>query len=101
MIFKKPFWQRPFVMLLLIALAVGGGVWLALDRPLPEGWFDGNGAPELRLPEFLRQTEPDRLFCAESPETGFCRCITASGQRPEISEAECRRRARESTTDPD
>jgi hypothetical protein len=101
MIFKKPFWQRPLVMLLLIALAVGGGVWLALDRPLPEGWGDGNGTPELRLPEFMRSPEPDRLFCAESPETGVCRCITASGQRPDISEAECRRRARESATDPD
>lgn len=98
MIFKKPFWQRPIVLLLLILLAVGGGAWLAMDRPMPDGWGGGNGTPELRMPEFLRQTEPERLFCAESEETGVCRCISSGGQRPDISDAECRRRARASAT---
>jgi hypothetical protein len=101
MIFKKPFWQRPLVLLLLIGLAVAGGVWLAMDRPMPEGWGEGNGAPEMRMPAFLRQEESERIYCAESPETGVCRCISSSGQRPDISEAECRRRARESATEPD
>ncbi len=98
------FWKRPIVMLLLIVIAVGGGVWLAMDRPLPEGWGEDETRPELRLPEFLRQEareSPDRVFCAESPETGVCRCIRPDGSRPDISEAECRRRARESVTDPD
>lgn len=101
MIFKRPFWQRPIVLVLMIGLAVGGGVWLAMDRPIPDGWGGGNGVPELRMPEFLRQAEPERLYCAESADTGTCRCITSSGQRPEISETECRRRARESATDQD
>lgn len=39
-----------------------------------------------------------RLFCAESAETGRCSCITPEGHRPEVPEAECRRRARRSDT---
>lgn len=101
MIFKKPLWQRPIIMLLLILIAVGGGVWLAKDKPMPEDWFGGRGAPEVRMPAFMRSNTQDRLFCAESPETGNCRCITESGQRPEISDAECRRRARQSVTGED
>ncbi len=102
---KDAFWKRPIVMLLLIVIAVGGGAWLAMDRPLPEGWGEEETRPALRLPEFLRQetreASPDRIYCAESPETGVCRCIRPDGSRPEISESECRRRARESATDPD
>ncbi len=85
-------------MLLLIVVALGTGAWLAMDRPLPAQWSEGEGRPQIRLPEALRRSEPDRLFCAESPETGVCRCITADGARPEISEEECRRRARASET---
>jgi hypothetical protein len=96
---NQPWWKRPVVMALLVILAVAVGAWLALDRPLPEGWMGEDGAPEVRLPEFLRKSEPDRLFCAESPDTGVCRCITTSGERPEISEEECRRRARASATE--
>ncbi len=106
MVVLNAFWKRPIVMLLIVALAIGGGVWLALDRPMPEdwGWGEGEARPEIRLPEFLRQEgrEPaDRIFCAESPETGVCRCIRPDGSRPDISEAECRRRARESITEVD
>lgn len=88
-------------MLLLIGLAVAGGTWLAMDRPLPAGWSDAEGRPEIRLPEALRRSEPERLFCAESPDTGICRCITADGRRPDISDEECRRRARASETQAD
>jgi hypothetical protein len=98
MITHTPFWKRPFMMFLLISLAVAGGAWLALDRPMPEQWLGQDGTPELQLPAFLRKDEPDRLFCAESPETGVCRCITAAGARPDIPQEECRRRARESQT---
>ena len=108
MITLTAFWKRPIVMLLLIALAVGGGVWLALDRPMPDNWqwpwSETESGPEIRFPEFLRQNgrpSPDRIFCAESPETGVCRCIRPDGSRPDISEEECRRRARESVTEPD
>ncbi|MGY6555652.1 MAG: hypothetical protein ACXIUM_14135 [Wenzhouxiangella sp.] len=97
MIDNSPFWKRPGWIIILLAVAIGVGVWLAKDRPLPAGWGDG-GRPTLQVPEALRRSEPDRLFCAESPETGVCRCITAAGERPEISEAECRRRARGSET---
>lgn len=90
-------------MLLLVLLAVGAGIWLAMDRPLPAGWQGDDGRPDMRLPAFLQREDPDRLFCAESPDTGICRCITADGQRPEVSDEECRRRARASETrvDPD
>ncbi len=99
MIIKQPFWKRPLVLVLLVLLAAGAGAWLALDRPLPAGWVDEQGQPALRLPELGRSTPADRIFCAESPETGICRCITSSGERPEINEDECRRRARQSATD--
>lgn len=97
MIDNSPFWKRPAWILVLIAMAVAGGLWLAQGRPLPSGW--GNeGLPEIRLPEALRFNEAERLFCAESAETGVCRCITEDGQRPPISEEECRRRARSGQT---
>lgn len=98
MIIKKPFWKRPLVMGLLILLTVGGGVWLGLDRPMPAQWTQDEGAWPAPLPAFLRSNDEDRLFCAESPDTGTCRCITASGERPEISDEECRQRARQSAT---
>jgi hypothetical protein len=98
MIDRSPFWKRPGWMILLIGLAVAGGAWLAMDRPLPGAWSENNGRPQIHLPEALRRSEPDRLFCAESPETGVCRCITADGRRPDISDEECRRRARASET---
>ncbi|MGY6587840.1 MAG: hypothetical protein ACXIUB_06060 [Wenzhouxiangella sp.] len=99
MIIKKPFWKRPLVMGFLILLAVGGGVWLGMDRPLPAGWGDGDFVRDVRLPAILRGDDADRLFCAESSDTGVCRCITASGERPEVSDEECLRRARQSATD--
>lgn len=99
MIIKRPLWKRAPVAVLLVLLAAGTGAWLALDRPLPDGWIDEQGQPALRLPELGRNNEADRIFCAESPETGICRCITSSGERPEIAEEECRRRARQSATD--
>ena len=98
MINQSPFWRRSGWFLVLVLLAAGGGAWLALDRPLPFGWDNEDDRPEIRLPEVLRRSEPDRLFCAESPDTGVCRCITADGRRPEISDEECRRRARRSET---
>lgn len=98
MINTSPWWKRPGWMLLLIALAVAAGAWLALDRPVPERWNNAGAAPALELPAFLRREQPDRLFCAESPDTGVCRCITAAGERPEIDLEECRRRARSSAT---
>ncbi|TVS14130.1 MAG: hypothetical protein EA419_00230 [Wenzhouxiangella sp.] len=98
MINRAPFWRRPGWVLVLVLLAVAAGSWLALDRPLPESWQSPNARPEIRLPESLRRSDPDRLFCAESPETGICRCITSAGERPEISDAECRRRARGAET---
>ncbi|QOC23084.1 hypothetical protein IC757_02680 [Wenzhouxiangella sp. AB-CW3] len=101
MIIATAFWKRPIVMLLLIALAIGGGIWLALDRPLPAGWGEEETRPEIRLPEFLRQDNgrrSDQIYCAESVETGVCRCIRGDGSRPDISEEECRRRARGSIT---
>lgn len=85
-------------MLILILLALATGVWLAMDRPEPPGWGNADQRPGIRLPEFLRRTDPDRLYCAESPDTGVCRCITTDGQRPEISDQECRHRARASAT---
>ncbi len=85
-------------MLLLILLAVAAGAWLALDRPIPESWTHTESEPVLQMPGFLRRQDPDRLFCAESADTGNCRCITADGERPEIDPAECRRRARASET---
>lgn len=92
MIVNRPWWRRPIVILLLIALAAGAGAWLALDRPLPEALTE----PE-RRPAWLSPPgqQDDRLYCAESPETGVCRCITADGRRPEIDEETCRRLARE------
>lgn len=99
MIANVPFWRRPFGALLIIALVVALGAWLALDRPMPDEWFGDESAGEIRMPEFLRRSDPDRLFCAESPDTGICRCITASGQRPDIGEEECRRRVSESATE--
>ena len=100
MIDNRPFWKRPLVIALLVLLAGAAGAWLALDRPLPAGWGEGDhGLPEIRLPEFMRAPEPVRIFCAESPETGRCSCITSTGERPDISDEECRRRARESATE--
>lgn len=92
-----PIGRRPLLMFVLLAAAIGAGVWLAMDRPLPFASDEGQ-SPTIRLPEFLRKEDPDRLYCAESPETGRCSCIAADGQRPEIGEQECRRRARESDT---
>jgi hypothetical protein len=98
---RLPFWKRPLIMLLLVVLTIAGGAWLALDRPMPEGWSGENGKPDLRLPEFIRREPAERIFCAESTETGICRCITSSGERPDIEQDECRRRARESATELD
>lgn len=96
---SSSFWKSPIVMLLLIVLAIGAGVWLAMDRPMPDQWWgQGDRRPEIRLPEFMRRDDPDRVYCAESSDTGVCRCITADGERPDVSEEECRRRARESQT---
>jgi hypothetical protein len=100
MIDNRPLWKRPWAMTLMVIIAGGIGAWLALGQPLPERWLDAYGQPELELPELFRGNEDDRLFCAESIDTGACSCITASGERPEIDEAECRRRARNSSTDP-
>lgn len=83
---------------MLVLLAIAAGAWLALDRPTLAGWGNSDEQSTIRLPEFLQRTEPERLFCAESADTGACRCITADGQRPEISDEECRRRARASET---
>ena len=98
MIDNRPFWKRPLFIALLVLLAAGAGAWLALDRPMPAGWGDENGLPELRLPEFMRTAEPVRIYCAESPETGRCSCITSAGERPDLGDEECRRRAREAAT---
>ena len=98
MINSSPFWRRPGWVFLLVMLAIAGGAWLALDRPLPSGWGGGNDWQRIPLPEMLRRSEPARLFCAESADTGVCRCISSDGERPEISDEECRRRARASET---
>ena len=98
MINRSPFWRRPGWIFLLVMLAIAGGAWLALDRPMPGGWGEGDAWRNIPLPEMFRGSEPARLFCAESADTGVCRCITADGERPEISDEECRRRARSSET---
>lgn len=98
MIDRSPFWKRPGWIVLLVILAIGSGAWLALERPLPAAWTGADGRPEIRLPEALRSSDADRIFCAHSPDTGVCRCIRVDGQRPDISDEECRRRARESET---
>lgn len=98
MIDNSPFWKRPGWVIILLVLAISVGIWLAKDQPLPAGWGDEGARPEIRLPEALRRPVPERLFCAESPDTGICRCITADGERPDISDEECRRRARVSET---
>ncbi|AKS40909.1 hypothetical protein [Wenzhouxiangella marina] len=100
MIRPRPRWKHPLIIVLLVALAAGLGAWLAMGRPAPEGLVERSGLSELQLPDWARDSEPDRLYCAESPDTGICACITASGERPEIGEDECRRRARASDTEP-
>jgi len=87
-------------MTLMVVVAGGIGAWLALGRPIPEGWLDASGRPQIEIPEMFQTREDDRLFCAESVDSGACSCITSSGERPQIGEAECRQRARNSQTDP-
>jgi len=82
----------------MVLVAGGVGAWLALDRPLPEGWLDGSGRPQIDLPEVFKPNPPGRIFCAESVDTGQCSCISSSGERPDIDEQECRRRTRVSDT---
>lgn len=98
MIDNRPLWKRPWVMTLMVVIAGGLGAWLALDRPIPDSWRDASGRPQFQLPEVFQSDEPDRVFCAESVDTGQCSCITSSGQRPAVSQQECRRRARASDT---
>jgi len=98
MIDNRPLWKKPWVVMLMVLLAGSLGAWLALDRPLPEGWLDSSGRPQLEVPELFQPDPPRRIFCAESVDNGTCSCITSSGQRPEIDQQECQRRARASDT---
>ena len=98
MIDQRPLWKRPLGMTLLVLIAGGSGAWLALDRPLPQSWLDDSGRPKLELPEIFKADQSNRLFCAESIDTGGCSCISSNGERPQISDEECRRRARDSDT---
>jgi hypothetical protein len=83
----------------MILLASGLGAWLALDRPLPQAWLDASGRPALdQLPRVFRPDAPERIFCAESVDTGQCSCISSDGERPDLSVEECRRRARAADT---
>lgn len=99
MIIHRPWWKHPVLITLLVLLAGGAGAWLAMGKPVPEDWIEQGKRTVERLPDMLREPEPDRLYCAESIDTDTCRCITSGGERPEISEEECRRRARASETD--
>ncbi len=98
MIDNRPLWKRPLAITLMVLVAGGLGAWLALDRPLPESWLDASGRPQVELPRVFQRDPPNRIFCAESVDTGQCSCISSSGGRPEISAQECRRRARASET---
>ena len=86
--------MKKIILIILLASAVVGGFFWYQSQPGPPGEA-GPGWPANIVPGFLRSEDPDRLFCAESPETGICRCITAGGHRPAIGDEECRRRARE------
>ncbi|MEN1727904.1 MAG: hypothetical protein AAGJ52_05640 [Pseudomonadota bacterium] len=97
----RPFWKRPLGMTLMISITVALGVWLAMGRPIPEGWLDESGRPQIELPEMpelFQAEEDDRIFCAESIDTGQCSCIRSNGERPQIGDEECRERARSSAT---
>ncbi len=85
--------KKALLLLLLLAAALAAFLYYQAVSRSSARPTDGRAIP---VPEFLRDEDPGRLFCAESADTGVCRCITAAGQRPEISQAECRRRARES-----
>lgn len=89
--------RKAVLILLVVCAVIAAGLWLRFGDGSGEEAVSERRA--LEVPEFLRGRDPDRLFCAESPQTGVCRCIAADGSRPEIPEAECRRRARESAAD--
>jgi len=97
MIDNRPLWKRPWAITLMVVIAAGVGAWLALDRPLPDQWLE-SGRPSLDVPALFRPESDERVFCAESVDTGQCACITSNGERPLISPEECRRRARAADT---
>lgn len=90
--------MRKAVLIVLVVCSVAAaGLWLRFGDGSSR---DPSGDSRvMEVPGFLRGQDPDRLFCATSPDTGVCRCIAADGRRPEIPDAECRRRARESAAD--
>ncbi len=103
MIDNRPLWKKPWATTLLVLIAGGIGAWLAMDRPLPEAWLerwtDQSGRPRIEVPEIFQRRAEDRLFCAESVDSGVCSCISSNGERPQIDDAECRQRARSAATD--
>lgn len=92
----RPYWKTALFILLVAVAAVALSAWWALQTG--PGGDPAPGAPVIVLPEQIADFDPDRIFCAESPETGVCRCITAAGERPEIPEEQCRRLARAAAT---
>lgn len=90
--------------MLLVGIVAGGIVLgMSLYRHMPEEAVP-SGPPDTAaaVPAGAETADTgggNRLFCAESSETGRCSCITSAGQRPDIPEDECRRRARRSDTD--
>ena len=92
----SPVRQVTLAALLLVVIVAAG---IALGRHLYQGM-----PPEASQPDAAPTTPAaagqagDRLFCATSPDTGRCSCITPEGQRPDIPRAECLRRARQADT---
>jgi hypothetical protein len=97
MLDNRPLWKRPWAISLMVLVAAGSGAWLALDRPVPDAWRE-QGRPSIELPAIFQPKADNRIFCAESVDTGRCACITSGGERPDIGQEECRRRARDSDT---
>lgn len=93
---ERPYWKTALFVFLGAVAVIGLAARWAVDSG--PGGDPSPDAPVIVLPEYIAESDPDRIFCAESPETGACRCITAAGERPEIPPERCRRLARAAAT---